>query len=187
MVGSGGEREGFQRVTREEMFPKVGEPTDVLRALVPTFTEKLVDAVVDSLKNGGAKRVELELIGSGEKPQTLRVKIEREGEGGLLAVRMEGDWKNKPDIPEGLPVTADYVGKFWRFRSPNEPDPIAEVGMILSPRDAFAMATRGKTELWLLRLSGTRFPNGGRITAFTHPNGADVEKGKSTLLFVEPL
>lgn len=187
MTGPGGEIEQPRRVTREEMFPIVGEPTDTLKALIPTFTEKLVESVVDALKNGGVRRVELELIGTGKKPQTLKVNIEREGEGGLLAVRLGGDWQNKPNVPIGFSVTADYEGKFWRYRNPDEPNPIAEVGMILSPRDAFGLATRGKTDRWFLRLSGDKFPRGGRITAFTHANGADVEKGKTTLLFVEPI
>lgn len=187
MVGSQKERGSQQRVTREEMFPTVGDSTDALKALIPTFTEKLIESVVDALKNGGVKRVELELSGEGKNPQTLKVNIDREGEGGLLAVRLGGDWQNKPNVPTGLPIIAEYDGKFWRYIKPNEPDPIAEVGNILAPRDAFGLATRGKSDRWYLRLPGDKFPNGGRITTFIQANGTDVEKGKTTLLFVEPI
>lgn len=183
---AGEERKG-QRVTRAEMFPRVGESTDALQALIPTFTEKLVESVVDALKNGGVKRVELELNGTGKNPQTLKVNIDREGEGGLLAVRLSGDWQNKPNVPVGLPVIAGYDGKFWRYIKPGEPDPIAEVGNILAPRDAFGLAARGKNDRWYLRLPEDKFPKGGRITAFTQANGTDVEKDKTTLLFVEPI
>src|SRR5437667_292760 len=130
MANDGGEKE--PRVTRAEMFPKVGEATEPLKALIPTFTEGLVMGVIASFDHG-ANRTILELTGTGDHPQTLRVAIEKPGDGVALKVTMEGDWENRPNVPVGLPIIADYKGKFYRNVRPEDNDPIAEVGAILNP------------------------------------------------------
>lgn len=173
------------RVTREEMFPKVGEPTEPLKALVPTFTEKLIQGVIESFDHG-CTGTELKLIGTGEHPQTLIVRIEKPEEGLSLRVTVEGDWENKPHVPAGLPIIADFKGKFYRKRKPEDPDPIAEVGTILEPRTPFGLGSRGKNNYWYLRLPSREFPKGGKVAAFVQPSGEDVEKGQTILLYVDP-
>lgn len=173
------------RVTKKEMYGIVGTPTDPLKALVPTFTEMLIQGVIESLKQG-ANNVSLDLRSQGEKAQHLAVKIEKLEAGIVLKVAVEGDWQTVPEIPIGLPISAGFDGKFFRFARAGDSDPIAEVGQILGPNGAYGLATRGKSDLWFLRLSAQVFPNGGKITAFVQPNGADVTAKESTLLYVDP-
>lgn len=179
------EREKLHRVTREEMYGKVGEPTEPLKALIPVFGKDLIEAVINGLSNG-ARRVELQLIGEGEHPQTLNVKMERPGSGRLLKVTMEGDWSPGTEVPEGLPISAGFEGKFFRYMKPGEPRPIAEANVDLKPGDPYGLAMQGKSNIWLLRADPKVFPDGGRISAFIQVNGADVEPG-STLLYIKPL
>ena len=174
------------RVTREEMFPKVGEATESLKALMPTFGEGLVMQVITTFSQGVTK-ASLELTGTGKNPQTLKVSIEKPEQGLTLRVAMEGDWEDKPNVPVGLPLIADFKGKIYRRRKPEDADPIAEVGAILNPRDPFALGSRGKNTYWLLRLPPRQFPNGGRITQFMVPSGEDVEKGETILAYIDPL
>lgn len=178
--------DSLKRVTPDEMYGGVGQAVDPLKALIPTFGERLIESLVEGLKSG-VRRAELELIGQGQKPQTLKVNIERDKDGDVLKVTMEGNWEDKPKIPAGRPIYAEFEGKFFRFRKPEDPDPIANVGNILEPRGAYGMAFRGKSDYWYLRLPPREFPKGGRITAFIHPNGLDVQRGQSILLYVDSL
>lgn len=173
------------RVTRGEMFPKVGVATEPLKSLIPTFTEKLVQSVIESFDHGATK-TELELIGTGENPQTLKVRIEKPGDGLALRINMEGDWENKPNVPVGLPLIADYSGKFYRKRHLKDVDPISEVSQILAPRAPFALASRGKNNYWFLRLPLREFPKGGEIMVFVCTSGEDVKKGETILAYINP-
>lgn len=186
MAGIEHSTDSLKRVTPDEMYGRVGSAEDPLRALIPTFGDRLIESLVAGLRSG-VRRAELELIGQGDQPQTLKVKIERDGEGDTLRVTMEGSWEDRSEIPVGRPIYADFEGKFFRFRKPADPDPIAEVGNILEPREAYGLAFRGKSDYWYLRLPPTEFPKGGRITAFMHTNGLDVQRGQSILLYVDPL
>lgn len=180
-----GKAEVLHRVTRDEMYGIVGEPTEVLKALVPTFSEKLIADVIEGFNQGG-REASLVLIGEGKGAQRLIVKITRPAEGTVLRVVMKGNWASKPDVPLGLPIFSEFNGKFYRSGKPDTP-PVAEIGAILEPRGAYGLAFRGKSDLWYLRLSPGDFPNGGRITAFVQSNGAEVEARKSILLYVDPL
>lgn len=179
------EKDKLRPISREEIYGKVGAPTDVLKVLVPPFTTELIEAISKGLE-AGQRKAELELIGTGDKPQVLRYKIERPGEGLALKVTMEGDWRDAPEVPRGLPILADFEGTFFRRMRP-DPDPVAVEGKTLEKDGAYAVAQQGKTNIWYLRLPPNNFPNGGVITKFVFPDGIDVIRGESILLYVDPL
>lgn len=174
------------RVSREEFYPKVGEATESLKALMPTFGERLIEVLIEGL-NHGVSSAELELVGNGANPQTFRVKIAREGVGSHLRVRLEGDWESTEVIPSGLPLIADYDGAFFRKMRPEDEEPITKEGTILEPDSPIGLASAGKGKYWLWRLPPADFPNGGKLTQFIHPSGEDVAKGQSIICYVEKL
>lgn len=176
------------RVTREDMYPLVGEPTASLKALIPTFGEKIVEALIDGLKSGSLSSARLMLTHQGNNPHTLEANISgSKPDGSILNIELIGDWASQTQIPKGLPVTANYEGKFFRKMKPADLDPIAKDGQVLEPNDPFALAMQGKNKRWFLKLPPTDFPRGGRISQFAHPDGQDVVRGQSILLYVEPL
>lgn len=187
-MGAETNREGLPRISADEYFPKVGQPEEPLKILTPTFGEKLIEAIKEALSNGGAKRAELELIHQGENPQTLKAIIENSQEpGGLLKVRLEGDWDTRLEILQGHPLLANFRGVFFRKSRPEDPEPIAEEGQTLAPDDPIGLASAGKGNYWLWRLPETDFPQGGKITKFIHPDGGEVEPGVSVICFVEKM
>ncbi|OGE42465.1 hypothetical protein A3B45_01525 [Candidatus Daviesbacteria bacterium RIFCSPLOWO2_01_FULL_39_12] len=172
------------RVTREEMYPKVGKATEPLRALIPIFGKKVIEDLVEGFKFGG-RNFNLEI--QGENNQYLKVSMEKPENSTLIRVTLVGDWQNKPEVPVGLSLVADYNGKFYRKRTPKDVDPIADIGKTLDPRAPFALASRGKDNYWYLRLPLREFPRGGEITAFICTSGEDVKKGETILAYVNPL
>ncbi len=175
------------RVTREDMYPKVGDATEPLKAFIPIFGEKQIELLVEGFKSGGKNfHLEIRQI-TGEDLQELKVSMEKPENSTLIKVAMEGNWKDKPDVPVGLPLIADYTGKFYRLRHKDDTEPISEVGQVLAPRTPFALGFRGKYDNWFLRLPLRQFPKGGEITAFICVSGEDVKKGETILAYVNPL
>lgn len=176
------------RITREEMYPTVGEPTTPLQALIPTFGEEIVRGLIEGVKEGRLSCARLKLTHQGSNPQCLEVEISGpNSSGAILNIDLSGDWDKQTKISGGLPVLAPYDGKFYRKIKPAEKDPIAQEGQVLEPNDPFALAMQGKNKIWFLKLPPTDFPRGGRISLFVHPDGEDVVRGQSILLYVEPL
>lgn len=176
------------RVSREEFYPRVGQPAEALKALIPTFGEGIIGALIGALDHGVTK-AELELVTQGDTTQTLRVIIETPIETGSshLRVRLEGDWANQEGISSGLPLIADYDGAFFRKMRPDDPEPVTKEGMLLGPDDPIGVASKGKGNFWMYRLPRGEFPNGGRLNRFIQPDGGEVRRGESIICYVERL
>lgn len=179
----------LHRVTREEMYGTVGQPTESLRQGMSQLPSWIVDSFMRGAEHAGMQRCEVEFTQGGPVPQTLKLSVERAEGSGILRAIFEGNWSAGTEVPEGWPVRAGYEGKFFRCMKPGESRPIAEVSTDLKPGDPYGLAMVGKSNIWLLRADPKVFPSGGRITAFDQSNGingADVKPG-STLLYIKPL
>ncbi len=176
------------RVTREEMYPSAGKPTQPLKALIPTFGEIIITGLTEGLESGQLASATLRLTHQGENPQVFEAIIKGKNvTGNNLEIELTGDWQTSIELPKGLPLIADYEGKFYRKIKPEDNLPIAEEGTVLEPNGAYAFAMQGKDRRWFLKLPPADFPRGGKISRFVQPDGIDVIKGESILLYVEPI
>lgn len=179
-----------ERVTREEFYPIVGKPTETLKALVPTFGERLMDGIREALNTPGVTSAILRLIHEGNNPQTLEVLLRKQGEDSQgedsqIEVEIRGNMEGIPVLPRGLPIIANFSGSFYRRMRPEDEKYIAKEGDILGPDDPIGLASAGKSRYWLWRLPPATFPNGGKITEFVHPDGEEVEPGVTIICYVE--
>lgn len=172
------------RISKDEIYPEVGNTAEKLAAAIPVFGEELVNAVVNALNSGQIREATITLESTGENPQKLGIRLTNPTGENNLDIVFTGDWNQKEKQKEGNPLIANYDGRFWRRENPEATEPIAKEHDFILPDGRIGMASAGKNQIWALRLSKDTFPQGGEITQFPIEDGAEVKKGETVLCYV---
>ena len=176
---------GQNRVSQEEFYPKVSTSTERLKALVPTFGAKIIDAVSEGINSGHLRKADLTLESTGNTPQRLSVSLVGKNSGKELTIVLSGDWERGQEVPEGAPLLANYNGRFWRKAKPDEEDPIAKDRDFIGRDGVIGVASASKVQVWLLRLPPNEFPNGGGINKFLIGNEGEDKKREKNIFYVD--
>lgn len=193
LMAPGPEGEGIPRIQRAEFYPKVGDPTDKLRAVTPPFSKALLDAVVSDAKENPQLNFTLRYKHTGDQPQELIIELSGPQQvGDQISVEISGDWTAKPETLQGVPLIANYEGSFYRRINPQADGPLAKDGDILEPTKpmVIGIASARKGQYWPYELDPVVFPNGARISKFLAPDikeGSDVVAGETIICYVVPL
>ena len=179
---------GRNRVTRGEQSPTVGNPSnEQLKATIPVFTEKLMDALKDYFKIPDTHEIILISKKTGKDPQELSI-IFRKSEGvgqNVLSLTLTGDWEGKEKPIEGSPLIPNYDGKFYRKQDPKAKEPFAKDGDYVAADGVLGWAIIGKNQRWLFRVPKEEYPNGVQITKFAIENEAEVKKGETVICYLK--
>jgi len=180
------------RVSREEFYPKVGDSAEKLRAVTPPFSKDLLDAALNAVKDSQLS-VTLVYRHTGNNPQELVIELRGPQQpGDQIGVEISGNWAAKPEVLQGIPLSAGYDGTFYRRINLQADGPIAKDGDILEPTKpmCIGIASARKGQYWPYELNPADFPNGARISKFLAPDikeGLDVVAGKTIICYVVPL
>jgi biotin carboxyl carrier protein len=172
------------RVTLADVHPVVGEAAEKLKAVVPVFGEKLVDAVLSAINSEQVRHGELELTSLTDPKQKIKVSFDNVMGSKDISVRLTGDWKQVTDITLDNPLFSPVKGIVYRKRQPTDEKPIAEEGQVIEPGGAICAISQTKSNIWYLQLPLDKFPKGGILTKFVVDNGSEVEKN-GTICYVK--
>lgn len=178
----------IERVLPEELYPKVGSALDKIKLLGDIVPQETLDAATKLLQTTNTRKFVIVRKIESDPPETIKVKFLRPEGNQSLKIKLEGPIEKKPEIPDGLPLMANFIGKLYRKRNPQEENPLADVDSILAPGQAIALAMKGKRVRWNYPLPRDKFPKGGRVTFIFDdtPQGLEVKPGM-TFAYVEPI
>jgi hypothetical protein len=164
------------RIGMNDVYPRVGEAAEKLKAVVPVFGEELITAVAGSVGSRQVRHGEIELTSLTKPKQKIKLAFDNLSGSKDIKVSLSGDWQKIQDIPLDNPLFSPVKGIVYRKRAPADEKPIAEVGELIEPNAAICAISQTKNNIWFLQLPPEKFPNGGILTKFVIPNGREVNK-----------
>jgi len=164
------------RISMSDVYPKVGEAAEKLKAVVPVFGEELISAVINAVDSRQVKHGEIELTSLSEPKQKLKLAFDNLSGSKDIKVSLTGDWQKIEDTPLDNPLFSPVKGIVYRKRTPTDDKPIAEEGELIQPNGAICAISQTKNNIWFLQLPPDKFPNGGILTKFEIPDAREVEK-----------
>jgi biotin carboxyl carrier protein len=174
------------RVAAADVHPIVGEAAEKLKAVVPVFGEKLVNAVLAAINTEQVRHGELELTSLTDPKQKIKVAFDNVLGSKDISVRLTGDWQQVADVTLDNPLFSPVKGIVYRKRQPTDEKAIAEEGQVIEPGGAICAISQTKNNIWYLQLSLDKFPKGGVLTKFVVPNGKEVEKN-GTICYIKKI
>lgn len=178
-----------ERVGRDEIYPAVGDPaTEGLRTAAEVFGRDAIDPFAELVRTRPGLNASLTLTdNSGENPLTYAVVLTTDGATQSLAVKLEGDWSQRTEVPRGIPLRARSREKF-STTDPSTGEPLAKPGDRIRPGGPIGRATRGKPtqkrDTFTERLPEDEFRYGGIFRGYAVVDDQVVEPG-TILCYVE--
>ena len=166
------------RVTQSDVYPKAGEASEKLKAVIPVFGEEIINAIIKSITTGQVRHGEIELVSLTDPKQIVKVSFDNAVGNKDIKVQLSGDWKLSQDISVDNPLFSPVNGIVYRKHQPTDVEPIAEEGQIIEPNGAICAISQTKNNIWHLQLPPDKFPLGGILTKFVVPDGKEVKKGE---------
>lgn len=188
--GDGPEPGPGERVGRDEIYGRAGDPAESLRIAMSVFGEPfrpLNDAIAGLVETGRDVHLLFELKTSGDNPQVLRLELSKGDPTKHATIVLEGDWPENTGVPSGIPRVAGYSGKFSLI-NPTTGEPFAKPNDWIPPEGRIGIGTAaiGKvsTSTFSIRLPGAEFPGGGNFRGYAAIDDQVVELG-TVLYYVE--
>ncbi|GEM_PF-3455736 len=186
-VGTGPEPGPGERVGRDEIYGKAGDPTESLSIAASVFGEPLrpvMETIIDFLKKGeGVFSASVTLKIEGD-PQDLSLVIAAPSATRHLAVEFSADLARRTDVPSGTPLKANYSGKFYLI-NPISGEPFAKPNDLIPPEGRIGTGAIGKASLKEGSIWGIRVPGdirrGVRFLGYAATDGQIV--GPDTVLY----
>lgn len=182
------------RITRAEFYPIIRKPQEALKAVVPPFPQKVIDAGVEAAKELQLN-VTLIFRHTGQNPQEVVVELRPpQSPGDQINIELSGDLEATIQS-NAEQVIANYEGIFYRRENPQADKPIAEdkgERAVLVPEEpmVIGIASERKGQYYPFELDPTKFPTGVRIVRFMAPDtkeGTETKPGETILCYVVPL
>ncbi len=150
-----------ERVGRDEIYGKAGDPAESLRIAMSVFGEPfrpLNDAIAGLVETGQNVHFSFTLKLTGDNPQELRLELNKGDPTQHATIFLEGDWPEDTGVPSGTPHKANYSGKFYLI-NPISGEPFVKPNDWIPPEGRIGTGAIGKANLkegstWGIRVPG---------------------------------